>query len=435
MRAIMDALSPAHPARRVVFMKAAQVGATEAGNNWIGYVIHHAPGPMLAVQPTVELAKRFSRQRIEPLIAESPALRERVKPSRARATPATRCCRRSSRRDCWSSPAPTARWACAPCRRAICFSTRSMPIRRRPTRKAIRLRSPRRAREPSRGGRRCFWRRRRRSTASRGSSANTRRPTSAATSCRARIASTCSGSGSSGCAGTRASPRPHIMNARPATAAIEEHHKTAMLQAGEWRPTAEGADPGTIGFHLSALYSPVGWFSWADIARMWEAAQATDEAKRSFKNGVLGETWIETGEAPDWQRLYERREAWQIGTVPSGRAVPDRRRRRAEGPHRGRSSGPGAAASKAGSSITSSSTADPSKPRAGTSFSQLLEPDLAACARRAAWPCQARDRHRLRVARRLCLGPPGRSCAGRADQGRRGVQPRGAGDRARRMST
>ena len=84
MRAIMDALSPSHPVRRIVFMKAAQVGATEAGNNWIGYVIHHAPGPMLSVQPTVELAKRFSRQRIEPLIAESPSLRERVKPSRAR---------------------------------------------------------------------------------------------------------------------------------------------------------------------------------------------------------------------------------------------------------------------------------------------------------------------------------------------------------------
>ena len=37
-------------------MKAAQVGATEAGNNWIGFVIHHAPGSMLAVLPTVELA-------------------------------------------------------------------------------------------------------------------------------------------------------------------------------------------------------------------------------------------------------------------------------------------------------------------------------------------------------------------------------------------
>ncbi len=52
-------------------MKAAQVGATEAGNNWIGFVIHHAPGPMLAVLPTVEMAKRTSRGRLDPLIAES----------------------------------------------------------------------------------------------------------------------------------------------------------------------------------------------------------------------------------------------------------------------------------------------------------------------------------------------------------------------------
>ena len=46
--------------------------------------MHHAPGPILAVQPTVELAKRNSRQRIDPLIEESPALRERVRPARAR---------------------------------------------------------------------------------------------------------------------------------------------------------------------------------------------------------------------------------------------------------------------------------------------------------------------------------------------------------------
>jgi len=36
LREIMDALSPRHPAYRISFMKAAQVGATEAGNNWIG---------------------------------------------------------------------------------------------------------------------------------------------------------------------------------------------------------------------------------------------------------------------------------------------------------------------------------------------------------------------------------------------------------------
>ena len=84
LRAIMDALSPNHPAQRISFMKAAQVGATEAGNNWIGFVIHHAPGPMLAVLPTVEMAKRTSRGRIDPLIEDSPALKERVQPARSR---------------------------------------------------------------------------------------------------------------------------------------------------------------------------------------------------------------------------------------------------------------------------------------------------------------------------------------------------------------
>jgi phage terminase large subunit GpA-like protein len=79
MREIMDRLSPGDVMQRIVFMKAAQVGATEAGNNWIGFAIHQAPGPMLAVQPTVELAKRNSRQRIDPLIDESPDLRDRVK--------------------------------------------------------------------------------------------------------------------------------------------------------------------------------------------------------------------------------------------------------------------------------------------------------------------------------------------------------------------
>src|SRR2546422_4362874 len=32
-----------------------QIGKTESGNNWMGYVIHRSPGPMLMVQPTVEV--------------------------------------------------------------------------------------------------------------------------------------------------------------------------------------------------------------------------------------------------------------------------------------------------------------------------------------------------------------------------------------------
>ena len=97
---------------------------------------------------------------------------------------------------------------------------------------------------------------------------------------------------------------------------IAEHHKTAMLEAGEWRATCDAADPGTVGYHLSALYSPIGWLSWERIVRAWDAAQGSDEAIKAFRNTILGETWVETGEAPDWQRLADRRETWDGGTVP-----------------------------------------------------------------------------------------------------------------------
>jgi len=78
LREIMDCLSPSSPVETVVLMKGAQIGGTEMGNNWIGFVIQQAPGPMLAVQPTVDMAKRNSKQRIDPLIEESAVLRELV---------------------------------------------------------------------------------------------------------------------------------------------------------------------------------------------------------------------------------------------------------------------------------------------------------------------------------------------------------------------
>ena len=102
---------------------------------------------------------------------------------------------------------------------------------------------------------------------------------------------------------------------------IEEHHKTAMLAAGVWRATAQAQDPHTVGFHISALYSPVGWLSWEQIARDWEAAQGKPEDLKTFKNTVLGETWQEQGEAPDWERLVERREDFPLGVVPSAALV------------------------------------------------------------------------------------------------------------------
>src|SRR5512136_1987983 len=84
LKDMMNCLSPASPVERVVFMKGAQVGATESANCWLGFIVHHAPGPAMAVWPTVEMAKRNSKQRIDPLIEESPVLAELISPARSR---------------------------------------------------------------------------------------------------------------------------------------------------------------------------------------------------------------------------------------------------------------------------------------------------------------------------------------------------------------
>ena len=80
----LNCLSPPSPVERVAFMKGAQVGGTECGNNWLGYVIHHTPDPMMYVLPTLDMAKRTSKQRIAPMIEEMPILREKVKDPRSR---------------------------------------------------------------------------------------------------------------------------------------------------------------------------------------------------------------------------------------------------------------------------------------------------------------------------------------------------------------
>lgn len=80
----MDCLSPSNPTEKVVFMKGAQIGGTEAGNNWVGSIIDQAPGPMLVVQPTVEMGKRWSKGRLAPLLEDTPCLKGKVKDPRSR---------------------------------------------------------------------------------------------------------------------------------------------------------------------------------------------------------------------------------------------------------------------------------------------------------------------------------------------------------------
>ncbi len=84
LREPMDALSDHHPCSEVTGMFCSQFGKSEILNNWIGYTIQHAPAPMLIVEPTVEVMERYSKQRIEPMIASAPALREKIPSARQR---------------------------------------------------------------------------------------------------------------------------------------------------------------------------------------------------------------------------------------------------------------------------------------------------------------------------------------------------------------
>ncbi len=317
MREIMDRLSPGDPTQRVVFQKAAQVGATEAGNNWIGFAIHQAPGPMLAVQPTVELAKRNSRQRIDALIDESPELRERVKPARSRDAGNTMLSKEFAGGILILTGANSAvGLRSTPARYIFLDEVDAYPASADEEGDPVTLAEARSLTFSHR--RKVFLV----STPTIRGLSRIEREFEASDQRRYFV------------------PCPHCaamqwlkferlrwQRGRPETVEyvcegcetpIAEHHKTAMLAGGGWRATAMAADPTTVGYHLSALYSPVGWLSWARIARSWEAAQGSDEAIKAFRNTILGETWVETGEAPDWQRLYDRRQTWPAGTVPAG---------------------------------------------------------------------------------------------------------------------
>ena len=101
---------------------------------------------------------------------------------------------------------------------------------------------------------------------------------------------------------------------------IDESHKVAMLNAGEWR--AEEPCAGHASFHIWAAYSLSPNATWGQIAREFLEATKGPTANanklKTFVNTTLGQTWIEKGEAPEWERLYDKRETYPIGTVPDG---------------------------------------------------------------------------------------------------------------------
>tara|TARA_B100000459_G_scaffold52626_2_gene28145 strand:- start:3268 stop:5148 length:1881 start_codon:yes stop_codon:yes gene_type:complete len=314
LKEIMDNMSATSSCEKLVFMSGAQIGKTESQNNVIGYIIDNSPSSILAIQPTVEMAKRNSRTRIAPLIEESPRLREKVKDPRSRDSGNSMLQKEFLGGILVMTGANSG------------AGLRSMPVRFLLLDEVDAFPSEilgegdpcalAEARTRTFSKRKIFW---------------TSTPT---VSGRSRIEKEflegdmrtfqvpCPLCGSfqqliwENVVWNDNDPNTVKYKCEHCEGTFGEHHKNTILQRGFWEPqNPEGLHKS---YHLSSLYSPLGWFSWKNCVEKYLEAEKSDELMKVFQNTVLGIAWADSGEAPDWEALYHRREEYQIGKIPDG---------------------------------------------------------------------------------------------------------------------
>lgn len=326
VRGIAECLAPGSPIERTVLIAGAQTGKTRIGLNWIGYVVDVNPGPMLMVEPTVDLAKKVSKQRLATMIASTPALRDKVAEARSR----------DSGNTMFEKEFPGGMLMITGANSAV--GLRSMPVRflfldevdaypldvdgeGDPVGLAE-------ARTSTFARRKLFL------TSTPTIEGLSRIEAEYLATDQRRYFVPCPHCGvfdvirwerlqwpEGDPDGVRllCTGPPHAED-EPATgcgALIEERHKTAMLAGGEWRATAECSNKRVAGFHISTLYAPLGWRSWAEIVHEWIGAQRDETKLKKFVNTVLGETWKEKGETLDADALERRAEDYGA-EVPAG---------------------------------------------------------------------------------------------------------------------
>jgi phage terminase large subunit GpA-like protein len=316
LKEVMDCLSTTSPVQRVVLMAGAQLGKTEGGANWLGYVIDHAPGPMLMVQPTVDMAKRLSKQRLESLITETPVLSEKIAPARSRDSGNTMFSKEFPGGMMILTGANSATGLrSTPCRYIFLDEVDAFPS------------------DVDGEGDPVTLAERRSTTFSRRKIFMTSTPTvkdfsriesEYLLSDQRRFFVPCPC-----CSGMQWLKWTQLkyQDNDPSTAQYEcevcgerfsENHKTGMLQAGEWRATAPG-DGKTAGFHISSLYSPLGWKSWHEVVEDFLRSKGDAPRLKTWVNTVLGETWEEDyASKVSADALLQRCEPYASGQLPEG---------------------------------------------------------------------------------------------------------------------
>jgi phage terminase large subunit GpA-like protein len=325
-REIMDSLTDPS-VTFVAVMKSARVGYTKMINAFVGYCIHQAPCPILVVQPTVEDAKGYSKEEIAPLLRDTPALSKIIFEDAEESVGP-----RDSGNTILHKKFPGGVLSMVGANSGAGF--------RRVSRKAV-LFDEVDGYPPSAGSdgdqiklgvRRTeyYWDRKvvMGSTpliagASRIERAfeegDQRRCFVPCPSCGHMAPLVFSGDKGHSMKWPEGKPEEAFVQCQANGCVIEHRHKREMVERGEWRAQNPGSEKRS--YHIWAAYSYSPNATWGQIAEEFLEAKKNPETLRSFVNTVLGETWREKGEAPEWERLYERREEYERGVVPRGVAM------------------------------------------------------------------------------------------------------------------
>lgn len=318
LREIMDSLSPMSPITEVILAKGVQLGATESGLNMAGCYMDIDPCPIMYVMPTIEMAKAISESRVDPMIENSPSLSDKVRPNKERDSGNTKFHKRFPGGILVLSGANSAAsLRSRPVRVLILDEVDAYPLNVDDEGSPISLAEKRTS---TYGAKKKIYK--------------LSTPTVEGVSViQDALEATEQRKFYVPCPDCDATWHLEFTNlkwdkGKPETvkyccpdcgSCIEERHKTSMMARGEWRATVPDLEMSTRrGYHINSLYSPLGWLSWAEIARQFEDAEKSkdDNLMKVFVNTILGQTWKTKGEAPDWQNLYNRRENYKPNRPP-----------------------------------------------------------------------------------------------------------------------
>jgi phage terminase large subunit GpA-like protein len=314
-RGIMDAISDAR-VETVVVMSSSQTGKTEAQLCAVGYHIDQDPAPIMVVMPTERDAETWSKDRFSPMARDTPCLVGRIADPKSRDGTNRILHKRfpGGHLTIVGANAPSG-LASRPIRLLFCDEVDRYPFSAGAEGDPVNLAKKRTV---------TFWNRKIVLVSTPTIRGASRIETAYAESDRRQFRVPCPECGVEQVLRwpqvrwDKAPDGSHLPEtARYAcidcNAAWTDEVRWAAVSKGRWVATRPSA--GIAGFHLNEIYSP--WVRLEAMVRDFLSAKAGgDEAMKTFVNTSLGETWMETGEAPDWQRLADRREAWPAGTVP-----------------------------------------------------------------------------------------------------------------------